>query len=74
MPPIFKALATIMVWVLWIVGMVMGFGTLIMGIVRGDLFSTDVPPPMVIPALWAVALAYGIGAIVVMILRKKMEK
>jgi hypothetical protein len=74
MPSYFKALATIMVWVLWIVGMAIGFGTLAMGIVRGDLFSSEVPPPMVIPAMWAVALAYGIGAVVVMIIRKKMEK
>jgi hypothetical protein len=73
MPSYFKALATIMVWVMWLVGMAIGFGTLAMGIIRGDLFSSEVPPPMVIPALWAVALAYGIGAVVVMILRKKME-
>lgn len=74
MPSYFKALATIMVWVQWIVAMAIGFGTLAWGIVRGDLFSSEVPPPMVIPVMWAVALAYGMGAIVTMILRKKMEK
>ncbi len=73
MPPIFKALATIMAWMLWIVAIIMGWGTFAYGIVRGDLFSTDVPPPMVIPALWAVSCFYAIAAIVIMILRKKME-
>jgi hypothetical protein len=73
MPPIFKALATIAAWMLWIVAMVIGWGAFIMGIIRGDLFSTDVPPPMVMPALWAVACFYAIAAVVIMILRKKME-
>ena len=73
MPPIFKALASITAWLLWIFAMGMGFGTFVGGIIRGDIFNTEVPPPMVIPALWAVAGFYGILAIVVMILRKKME-
>ena len=73
MPSYFKALATIMVWVLWLVGMVMGFSAFIVGIINEDLF-TSTPPPVIYPIVWAVALAYGIGAVVVMILRKKMEK
>ncbi len=73
MPSYFKALATIMAWVLWIVGMVIGFSAFIMGVINEDLFSST-PVPMEYTAAWAVALAYGIGAIVVMILRKKMEK
>jgi len=72
MPSYFKALATISVWVLWIVGMFMGFSTFIVGIINEDLFSST-SIPMIYPAMWAVALAYGIGAVVVMILRKKME-
>jgi hypothetical protein len=73
MPPIFKALATIMAWILWIFALVTGFSALAMGIISGDLFSTEVTPPMAYPALFAVAGFYAIAAIVVMLLRKKME-
>ena len=73
MPGAFKPLATIMAWVLWVVGMVMGFSTAIIGIISGDLFNPAQPLAMSYPATFAVALAYGVGAVVVMILRKKME-
>jgi hypothetical protein len=73
MPQIFKALASILVWILWISGLVMGFSTLIIGTIAGDLFNPAQPTPMAYPALFAVALAYGVGAVVVMILRQKME-
>ena len=73
MPQIFKALATIMVWVLWICGMVMGFSTLIVGTIAGDLFNAAKPVPMAYPAMFAVALAYGIGALVAMKIRKDLE-
>jgi len=73
MPQIFKALATIMVWVLWICGMVMGFSTLIVGTIAGDLFNAAKPVPMAYPAMFAVALAYGIGALVAMKIRKGLE-
>ena len=73
MPGVFKPLATIMAWVLWVSGMVMGFSTLIIGTIAGDLFNPAQPVPMAYPALFAVALAYGVGAVVVMKLRQKME-
>ena len=73
MPGAFKPLATIMAWVLWVSGMVMGFSTLIIGIIAGDLFNPAQPTPMAYPALFAVALAYGVGAVIVMRLRQKME-
>jgi len=73
MPTIFRALATIIVWILWICALVMGFGTLAMGIIRGDLFSTTAAPPMVYAAMFAVAGFYAIVAAVVMLLRKKLE-
>jgi len=73
MPDIFKALATVMAWILWIAALVMGFSTFIMGIVNGDLFGSE-PVPLAYPVSFAVAAFYGIAAIVVMILRKKMEK
>ncbi len=73
MPQIFKALTTTTAWILWISGMVMGFSTLIIGIIAGDLYNPAQPTPMAYPALFAVALAYGVGAIIVMRLRQKME-
>jgi hypothetical protein len=73
MPGVFKPLATIMAWVLWVSGMVMGFSTLIVGTIAGDLFNPAQPVPMAYPAMFVVALAYGVGAVVVMRLRQKME-
>jgi len=73
MPDIFKALATIMAWILWISGLVMGFSTLTMGIISGDLYNPAKAPPMAYPALFAVAGFYAILAVVVMRLRQKME-
>ena len=72
MPPIFKALATILVWILWISGLVMSFSTFIMGIINGTLYGPE-PTPMSEWAGFAVALAYGVGAVVVMKLRKTLE-
>ena len=69
----FKSLATIMVWVLWVSSLVMGFSTLIVGIIAGALFNPSVVTPMVYPALFAVAGLYGILSVIIMILRKKME-
>ena len=74
MPDIFKALASILAWILWISSLVTGFSTLIMGIVRGELYS--VAPgqmPMTYPAMFAVSGFFAIVAVVIMILRKKME-
>ncbi|MFC1899387.1 hypothetical protein ACFLXP_03550 [Chloroflexota bacterium] len=69
----FKSLATIMVWVLWVSSLVMGFGTLIVGIIAGDLFNPGGVTPMVYPALFATAGLYGILSVIIMVLRKKME-
>ncbi|MFC1928007.1 hypothetical protein ACFLXK_00200 [Chloroflexota bacterium] len=73
MPDIFKALATITAWILWISSLVMGFGTLIVGTIAGDLFNPGIILPMAYPASFAVAGFYAILAVVIMILRKKME-
>jgi Zn-dependent membrane protease YugP len=73
MPDIFKALATVGAWVLFIAGMVMGFSTFIMGIINEDLFSSTTTP-MEYDVSFAVAAFYVLAAVVVMILRKKMEK
>jgi hypothetical protein len=71
MPNIFKALATVGAWILFIAGMVMGFSTFITGIVNEDLYSST-QTPMVYPVAFAVAAFYVLAAVVIMILRKKM--
>ena len=72
MPDIFKALASITAWTMFIVFWVMGLSTFIMGLISGALYGSQ-PAPLVLPVFFAVALANGVGAVVVMILRKKME-
>ena len=72
MPGIFKALASITAWIMFIGFLVMGFSTFIMGLISGALYGGQ-PAPMTFPVFFAVSLAYGVGAVVVMILRKKME-
>ena len=72
MPPIFKALATISVWTLWIASWIIGLGTLAMGIERGTLFGAEHPPI----SAWigfAIALVYQFLAVVTMKLRKMIE-
>ncbi len=73
MPNYFKGLATIMVWILWLCAIVMGFSYFVMGIIAGDLYNADTPPPMVYNIGFAVSLAMGVGSVVVMLLRKKLE-
>jgi hypothetical protein len=74
MPNIFKALASITAWILWISSLVMGFSTMIMGIISGDLYNVGREMPISYPITWAVAGFYAILAVVIMILRKRMEK
>jgi hypothetical protein len=73
MPPIFKALTTIMAWIMWICALVCGFSYLIMGIIIRDLYNSSVTPPISYAAGFAVAGFFAIVAVVIMILRKKME-
>ena len=73
MPPIFKALASIMAWGLWIGSWVAFLSIFVTGIIEGTLYGGGDPPPMIFPAFFAVALAMGVGSVVVMVLRKKME-
>jgi len=72
MPQIFKALASILVWILWVCGLVMGFSVFFHGIIIGDLYGS-VPPSMSSWAGFAVALGYGVGAVIVMKIRKGLE-
>ena len=72
MPDIFKALATIQAWAMFISSWVIGLLVLVTGLITGRLFGPE-PWPMVIPVFSAVSLAFGVSAVFVMILRKKME-
>jgi len=72
MPNIFKTLATIGVWTLWIASWIIGLGTLIMGIKRGTLFGGETPP-MQTWIGFAVALSYMFLSIVAMKFRKMLE-
>ena len=72
MPQIFKALASVMAWVLFINSWVIGLSALMMGIVTGCLYGSE-PPPMVLPVFFALSIASGVLAVVVMRLRQKME-
>ena len=72
MPDIFKALATTMAWIMWIVAIISGFSAFMMGILSGDLYGGG-EYSMLYPATFAVAGFYALVAVVIMILRKKME-
>jgi len=72
MPKIFRPMATVMAWALYIIAWIIGLSTAVMGIVSGALYSTTECVPMIFPVMFSVSLAFSIGAIVVMILRKKM--
>jgi hypothetical protein len=72
MPQIFKALTTVLVWILWISGLVCGFSVLIHGIIIGDLYG-PVPPSMSSWAGFAVAIAFAFGAMAAMKVRKSLE-
>ena len=67
-----KALATILVWVLWIAGMVMGFSTLIFGTIGGDLFNPNREMPMVYAVSFAASAFFGLVALYGMKIRKDL--
>jgi hypothetical protein len=71
MPDIFKALATIMAWIMWICAIISGFSTFAMGILSGELYGGGAT--MIYPAMFAVSGFLALGAVVIMLLRKKME-
>ena len=73
MPNIFKALASIMVWVLFISSLFIAFTSLLLGILSGQLFQVGVTPPMFYPIAWTVAIGAGILSVCAMVLRKMLE-
>ena len=73
MPQVFKALATITVWILWISALVMGFGAFIMGLINGAIFNPGQDTPVSYAAHFAVAGVYVALALFAMKIRKGME-
>ena len=71
MPSIFKALATITVWVLFIFGLLAVVLVLVANIVTGGLFPG--PPPWHLHAGLAGGILSLVLSVVVMRLRQKME-
>ena len=57
MPPVFKALATITVWVLFVFGCLLLLMPSIMGTLGGILFRPGITPPLII------YIAYGLGVV-----------
>jgi hydrogenase/urease accessory protein HupE len=72
MPQIFKALASVAAWSLWIIAWVIGISSLVHGIIIGELFGPK-PPAMSFLVAFAIALGYAIGSIIIVVLRKKLE-
>lgn len=72
MPQIFKALASVAVWTLWIVAWIIGLSTLCMGVVRGTLFGAQSPPLSVWVGL-TIAIVSMLLSVVAMKLRKTLE-
>ena len=72
MPQIFKAVASVGAWALFIFAWIIGISIFIQGIIIGELYGSK-PPSMEIWAGSAVALAFAVGAGFLMIVRKKLE-
>jgi len=74
MPQIFKALASISVWFLFVLGWLVVLIALIMGIISGRLFAPAAgPPPIQTFIAVAVAVASITLSVVVMKLRQMLE-
>jgi len=73
MPDIFKALATIMVWVMFVGSLFITATSLLFGILEGELFRVGVTPSIFYPIMWALAVAMGILSVCAMKLRKMLE-
>jgi len=73
MPPIFKALASIMAWVLFVSSLFLVATSLLFGTLGGDLFVVGRTPPIFYVLTWALATGMGILSVCVMRLRQKME-
>ena len=73
MPQVFKALATIMVWVLFISSLFIVAISLIFGTIRGDLFGGGEPLSTSYIMIWGLATVMGILSVCAMKLRQMLE-
>ena len=74
MPSVFKALASISVWFLFVLGWIVVLTALVMGIISGELFVPAAgPPPIQTFIAVALAIASITLSVVVMKLRKTLE-
>ena len=73
MPPIFKALATIGSWTLFIVGWIFGLTTLVIAGTQGVLFTVGAEGWAEVFAYFVLAIVCITLSVVVMRLRQKME-
>ena len=72
MPDIFKALASITAWALFVLAWITGISAFIMGVVTGSLYGGE-EPPMVLAVFFAISLAMAFLAVVIMKIRKSLE-
>ncbi len=73
MPNIFKALASIMVWVLFISSLLIIVRSFVFGAISGQLFTLNVVPDMFYPIAIIIAVVTGFLSVLTMVLRKKLE-
>jgi len=74
MPSVFKALASISAWFLFVLGWLVVLTSLIMGVINGTLFVPAAgPPPIQTFIAIAIAIVSITLSVVVMKLRKMLE-
>jgi len=73
MPPIFKALASITVWILFVFGCLLLVMPSVMGALGGIFFRPGVPPPLVLYVAYGLGVVSLILSVVCMKLRQMLE-
>jgi len=73
MPPIFKALATVTVWILFVFGCLLLLMPSVMGTIGGIFFRPGVPPPLLLYIAYGLGVASLILSVCAMKLRKMLE-
>jgi len=73
MPPIFKALASITVWILFVFGCLLLVMPSLMGTVGGILFRPGVAPPLILYIAFGLGVVSLILSVCAMKLRQMLE-
>ncbi len=73
MPNIFKTLASIMVWILFIISLLIIVRSFVFGTISGQLFTPNVVPDMFYPIAILIAIVAGFLSVCAMVLRKKLD-